>query len=144
MKNMADQIDRFVTQQTSLLEALERQLGKPLSKTVELVPTGPKSGTVRLATQSWKFVRHGRGYRFSSDEGVVVDAHRRVELRDAVDAWRLSQFIDSLEGKDEETSERAVEAVLSDFAKSGALEYTDLVGLYRLCREDEVNASCTA
>ena len=134
MKDVAEQIERFVAQQASLLDALERQVGTPLGRTVEMISTGPKTGAVRPDVRSWNFVRHGRGYRFTSEDGVVVDAHRRVELRDAVDAWRLSQFIDSTGERIEETSEREVEEVLADFERSGTLERTDTAGLYRLPR----------
>lgn len=81
----------------------------------------PKHGQVHTSGESWNFQRHGQGVRFHHPEtGRTVDAHRSYEDHlDAVDAWRILQFAESIGMSP--LNERSIEESLTVAAHLGIL-----------------------
>lgn len=53
-------------------------------------------GTLRIGSQEWKYTRHGAGILFEIP-GAVVDAHIGLALfPNAIDGWRLLQYLESI------------------------------------------------
>lgn len=61
----------------------------------DLLTGVPRRGTLECCGESWKFMRHGRGIQFTSSVGVI-DAHTNFKSHpNAIDAHRLSIFLES-------------------------------------------------
>src|SRR3712207_908778 len=57
----------------------------------------PKSGEVLADGELWSFRRHGSGLAFKSNAGVVIDMHRALLDPGLFDAWRLLQYLESIQ-----------------------------------------------
>lgn len=84
--------------------ALQRQLIDALVCSLRIEPNWtvladiPRSGVVTAFSEEWDYRRHGVGVMFAGrDSRRVVDAHKFPERwSSAVDAWRLSQYAESV------------------------------------------------
>lgn len=58
----------------------------------------PKKGVISALGEEWQFTRHGMGILFVGNESNrIVDAHREIfGYPRSFDAWRLSQYFESL------------------------------------------------
>jgi hypothetical protein len=80
----------------------------------------PKSGTVFLNGDLWRFQRHGAGVRFlRGNDQVVIDVPNLVTDADAFDSWRITQYFNSL--RRTEVQEREIETALTILAARGDL-----------------------
>lgn len=86
----------FTVLQRQLIDALIRSLRIEPNWTV-LVDV-PRLGAVTTFSENWDYSKHGVGVMFVGRESRrVVDAHRFLERwPSAVDAWRLSQYAESV------------------------------------------------
>lgn len=75
---------------------VERFLEDVHSNDLERFSDIQRTGTLRVGAQQWSYTRHGAGVSFEMP-GTTVDAHVGLALfPDAVDGWRLLQYIESI------------------------------------------------
>ncbi len=112
-------IKTFVAIQRALLKVLQANLNGQLDE-LNLRDTVPKY--IKLEELTWEAHPHGVGIRFRCDkDSTVVDAHVGiVDGEDIFDAWRLCQYLESIEGGD--YSEESISNQLEEFYESGKLE----------------------
>jgi hypothetical protein len=84
---------------------LQRELARALAdrstSSLDDPLTWPRSGEVLLSGATWRFTRHGRGYRFEHSRGArartVVDFADGMPSEWAIfDAWRIKAYLASL------------------------------------------------
>lgn len=103
----------------------------------------PKSGYLNVLNYKWYFQRHGNGVCFSEHEsGQVVDVHvKMVEYPDAFDAWRLSQYFESVEIErltykidviEEVDEENVIENLLKRLLEDKVIQLIPFPNLYKL------------
>jgi len=101
----------------------------------------PKAGSLELNGGRWTFKQHGSGLRFTSDDrGCVIDAHRNVVSYPAgFDAWRLLQFLETIDANDLDIAgeagglegEAKINELLSSLAAQGVIAPVEhCAGLY--------------
>jgi hypothetical protein len=57
----------------------------------------PKKGAVSIEGETWGFQKHGTGLRFSRNaDGVVIDVSNFVNHASVFDAWRVFQYLESV------------------------------------------------
>lgn len=97
-----------------------------------LMLTIPMRGELCVEGEAWLFQKHGLGVRFCHPaSGRVVDVHRFYEdVQDAIDAWRILQFAESMGIS--AITEQVIDDALMRLVRSGALLQTDHQHVYRL------------
>ncbi|WP_370865966.1 DUF6896 domain-containing protein [Chondromyces apiculatus] len=107
---------------------------------------------LRLGEQSWRCARHGAGISFKT-AGSTVDAHVGLAIfADAIDGWRLLQFLESrgiaslsFEGESYPADEEeALGRLLASMSNAGILEKVPLrarFGLFRPVMRDRSGAA---
>lgn len=126
-------ISEFSQTQAALCQELVAEYA--LSSDEELTTLVPRKGQLALAGQEWSFARHGLGVMFSNQSDTrIIDAHQSpVSLPQALDAWRLMQFFESLDvdnievrGTNFPVGNRVeVEQLLAALADDGSLSGVD-------------------
>ncbi|MDX7987859.1 hypothetical protein FE392_11035 [Xenorhabdus sp. 12] len=62
----------------------------------------PKRGKIKIGDESWDFVKHGKGIRFTRitpEPTVIVDINNYINNPRVIDVWRLLEYFerDSIE-----------------------------------------------
>lgn len=93
-----------------------------------------RTGTLRVGSQYWSYTRHGAGISFETPE-TTVDAHIGLAVfPNAIDGWRLLQYLESIgvtsltfEGEAVAADdEKALERLLEKMEQAGILEAVHL------------------
>ncbi len=85
----------------------------------------PKSGAVSVGDEIWCYTKHGLGYRFSSEHGVVIDVHNDFNKGSSlIDAHRLTEYLLSTGMPSNESDDlyAAIESGLSKLQAQGLLK----------------------
>lgn len=138
-RSINDLIAEFAETQSRLCLAVIEEYG--LQDDGSVVFSAPKTGSLELNGKRWTFKRHGSGFRFISDDsGHVIDAHRNVVSCPAgIDAWRLLQFLETIDPADFDIAgeaggledESKIDELLSSLAAQGVITpVVQGVGLY--------------
>lgn len=123
-------------------QVVEQFLKEFRPKDLERFADVERQGVLRVKDETWQYTRHGAGVLFQS-RGVVIDAHvGMVVFPDAIDGWRLMQYLESagiatlsFEGKGGATdNEKALEQLLAEMVKTGLLEEVHLLPPTQLFR----------
>jgi hypothetical protein len=119
----------FVELQDNLISAFREAF--PQIADWEYLLDCPKSGDFWALEEEWEFHRHGAGICFTGQKsGKVVDAHWGISSSPrAFDAWRLSQYFESigietigyLSDVFEVCDEDGAEALLNSLLKDGEI-----------------------
>jgi hypothetical protein len=124
-------IRRYIELQRTLLAAFKEAF--PDVSDWEFLLDAPKSGEVIVDGESWLFRKHGAGLSFRRADGVTIDAHRHLSIPVGIDAWRLLEYIESIDVDcDSSLSERCLEKELAKLEGEGQIVLTQHEGLYRL------------
>jgi hypothetical protein len=140
MSNLIEHMRKFVAIQTGLIHALCDSRGGLEQSGLDRIP---RAGSLVLDDNEWYFHKHGSGVSFKAKkDGTVIDAHvETIEAPDAIDAWRLFQYFESIgvscveccsTSRHDVTSERQIEAMLAPLLEEGRLIALKRNGLYRL------------
>lgn len=70
------------------------------SKDYELLLDFPRKGEITIDDETWRFLKHGKGFRFQSDTGHIVDIINNIKQPYLFDIWRLEQFFPETEKKE--------------------------------------------
>jgi hypothetical protein len=120
MNDILAAAQEFAATQSSLLISLDQVYPFLAFSDLDRLP---KEGVIAILGKEWAFRRHGAGIKFTSSDGVVVDAHRAVTVVNGIDAWRLARYLSSIEKID--VSHRDLEKMFSDLSKAGDLCLSD-------------------
>ncbi|WP_316410983.1 DUF6896 domain-containing protein [Mesoterricola sediminis] len=124
----------FVGVQSGLVERLSYQF-----KVDELCFGVPARGQIELNGYHWSFNKHGLGVKFVASNGDVVDCHKRLDMPQYFDAWRLSLYFSSKDiknvlvcGKKVGVSEREIAKSLVELSRLGTIINGEGDELFRL------------
>jgi hypothetical protein len=111
-------INDFLALQHSLLREIAAV--HPSGLQSEFLLEIPKNGTVSVEGETWGFQKHGTGLRFARNaNGVVIDVTNFVTDANVFDAWRIVQYLESVNLS--AASERAIEVELARLEALGDL-----------------------
>jgi hypothetical protein len=116
MNDILAAAQEFAETQSSLLVSLDQVYPFLAFSDLDRVP---KEGVLAILGKEWTFRRHGAGIKFTSSDGVIVDAHRAVTVVNGIDAWRLARYLSSIKKFD--VSHRDLEKTFSELSKTGDL-----------------------
>lgn len=89
----------------------------------KLLTDFPRIGTVNMDGQTWTYRKHGLGYSFSNAAGCVIDVHNHfARASRAIDAHRISEYLETSEGAQDENLYHAIEQALQALEKQGRLK----------------------
>lgn len=125
---------QLVDLQTRLLAAFNQQ--NPNVSDWETLLDFPRSGSVSPLERVWDFKRHGVGLRFvERHKGTVVDMHQYLRDPKVFDAWRLEQYLESI---DANFSGYVPTAFLEQMLQDGKIERISLEGpVFRLASSSQ-------
>ena len=116
-------------------QVVEHFLKEFRPKDLERFADVERQGVLRVGDEAWQYTRHGAGVLFQN-RGVVIDAHVGMAIfPDALDGWRLVQYLESagvatlsFEGKGVAAdNEKALGYLLAEMVKIGLLEEVHLL-----------------
>ena len=126
---LMEQLRCFVDLQISLIAAFSRAF--PEISDREFMVDAPKQGCVDTGLELWLFKKHGGGLAFKNWDGVTIDVHSQFTSPDLFDAWRVMQYVESINRLDsderedyrdfEQVDHRQMESWLSQLATTGKL-----------------------
>ncbi|WP_436621051.1 DUF6896 domain-containing protein [Sorangium sp. So ce136] len=127
IRNAAPVVIEFCDLQRGLVE---RFLDEVRPNDLDRFSDIERTGNLSVGAQRWSYIRHGAGVSFEIP-GAIVDAHVGVTLfPDAVDGWRLLQYLESIgvttltfDGEHVATDdEKSLEYLLERMEQAGILE----------------------
>lgn len=130
--SMIMHIRALVTLQSKIFNAF--QTAFPEVQDWKFLMSCPKAGQLIIDGEQWSFKKHGAGLVFTSKKGVRVDMHRSVSDPAVFDAWRLLQYIESLNPQKSQLNEAELGLKLNELAGVGHLYQAEEKGSYRLNR----------
>lgn len=126
---LMEQLRCFVDLQISLVAAFSRAF--PEISDREFMVDASKQGCVDTGRELWLFKKHGGGLAFKNWDGVTIDVHSQFTSPDLFDAWRVMQYVESINRLDsderednrdfEQVDHRQMESWLSQLATTGKL-----------------------
>jgi len=137
-------VSEFVNYQTQLLSALSEEHPSlaPHANCIKMdaLRELPWEFDITCNGDVWKCRRHGNGIWFENrSTGIVIDAHKNIELHEAFDAWRLSTFLESKKIKsysvsniDFGSTEREIESALQALLSESFIEVDKETNLMRI------------
>ncbi len=85
-----DEMARLILEFSELQRGLVTTLEKEgyLNRGFPSLAGSTKRGTILYENAKWDFWRHGVGYEFKNEKGVIVDAHDNIGDSEFLDPWR--------------------------------------------------------
>jgi hypothetical protein len=88
-------INDFLSLQHSLLREIDTV--HPGGLQSKLILRVPKKGAILVEGETWEFQKHGAGLRFTRNaDSNVVDVSNFVTDASVFDAWRIVQYLESI------------------------------------------------
>jgi hypothetical protein len=113
-------IEQFIQFQVILMNAFKESF--PLIKDWINLLDFPRYGDIKTPSGNWKFQLHGSGLNFVGPRGTIIDVHDMVSNFEIIDAWRILQFLESMDVIEEDELEISeVEAALNQLTVDGVL-----------------------
>lgn len=120
MQQLKAYIEQFIQLQMMLLIAFKESF--PLVNDWVNLLDFPRHGEINTPSGIWRFQLHGCGLNFVGPDGVVIDTHDMVSNPEILDAWRLLQFLESIDAvKEAELEMSEIETALKQLLLEGIL-----------------------